>query len=225
MCRSRCDAVLLPSHEVVPLSTTFVEASEQVQALQGIRPGGGLSAYAAAQDAVVSALEFTWHKIMRPVLDRMPGDRVWWCPTGPASLLPLHAAGDYRGTGESALDRVVSSYAPTLSSLSSNEDEESGRGMLVVGAGDLPGVADEIAAVMTRFPFVRRWSAPTPRWNGCVTRSAGTAVCTSRVTAGRISECRLISRSCRPARPPPRQACRMSRFTWQRPCGSRASER
>ncbi|NGY65331.1 CHAT domain-containing protein [Lentzea sp. NEAU-D13] len=149
--RSRCDAILLPSFEVVPLDTTFVEVSEQVHALQAIRASGGLASYAAAQETVVGVLEFAWHKIVRPVLDRMDADRLWWCPTGPASLLPLHAAGDYRDTGESALDRVVSSYASSLSSLSGNETG-GGKGMLVVGASDLPGVAEEVEAVAARFP-------------------------------------------------------------------------
>ncbi len=41
--------------------------------------------------------------------------RVWWCPVGPLAFFPLHAA--QSGTGESALDRVVSSYTPTVTAL------------------------------------------------------------------------------------------------------------
>src|ERR1700749_2538392 len=46
--------------------------------------------------------------------------RLWWCPTGILSFLPLHAAGLYsRGAppGSKLSDFVVSSYIPTLSSL------------------------------------------------------------------------------------------------------------
>ena len=44
--------------------------------------------------------------------------RIWWCPTGVLSFLPLHAAGIYSGVGsESALDYVVSSYTPSVSLL------------------------------------------------------------------------------------------------------------
>ena len=48
--------------------------------------------------------------------------RVWWCPTGPLSTLPLHAAGIYApdtkmGAVENASDYMVSSYTPTLNSL------------------------------------------------------------------------------------------------------------
>jgi CHAT domain-containing protein len=45
---------------------------------------------------------------------------VWWCPTGPLTFLPIHAAGIYgvKAYPDSKLsDFVVSSYTPTLSSL------------------------------------------------------------------------------------------------------------
>ncbi|NUS63374.1 MAG: CHAT domain-containing protein, partial [Saccharothrix sp.] len=46
---------------------------------------------------------------------------LWWCPTGLLTLLPLHAAGypDPADTpaGRTVLDRVVSSYTPTLRAL------------------------------------------------------------------------------------------------------------
>src|SRR3984957_2583662 len=44
--------------------------------------------------------------------------RLWWCPTGPFSFLPIHAAGIYDTKGaESVFDYVVSSYTPSLKSL------------------------------------------------------------------------------------------------------------
>jgi CHAT domain-containing protein len=45
---------------------------------------------------------------------------LWWCPTGPFSFLPIHAAGIYDAKGaaaESVFDYVVSSYTPSLKSL------------------------------------------------------------------------------------------------------------
>jgi CHAT domain-containing protein len=45
--------------------------------------------------------------------------RLWWCVTGQLSFLPIHAAGDYRSQdGDCTADYVVSSYIPTLTSLS-----------------------------------------------------------------------------------------------------------
>jgi CHAT domain-containing protein len=40
---------------------------------------------------------------------------VWWVPTGAVSLFPLHAAG--APGGPAVIDRVVSSYAPTIRAL------------------------------------------------------------------------------------------------------------
>ncbi|KAF7358090.1 CHAT domain-containing protein [Mycena venus] len=45
--------------------------------------------------------------------------RLWWCPTGSFSFLPIHAAGIYdeHSMGESVTDYVISSYTPTLEAL------------------------------------------------------------------------------------------------------------
>lgn len=49
--------------------------------------------------------------------------RLWWCPTGPLTMLPLHSAGYHKDPDEhgmfrrTVLDRVVSSYTPTLRAL------------------------------------------------------------------------------------------------------------
>jgi CHAT domain-containing protein len=47
---------------------------------------------------------------------------VWWVGSGLLNLLPIHAAGYHgkpgiRGTNQSVIDRVISSYAPTLKAL------------------------------------------------------------------------------------------------------------
>lgn len=48
--------------------------------------------------------------------------RIWWCPLGLFSLLPLHAAGRYTpdAAAISTPDFLVSSYIPTISSLAAN---------------------------------------------------------------------------------------------------------
>src|ERR1700722_12879784 len=46
--------------------------------------------------------------------------RLWWCPTGPFTFLPIHAAGIYnmeQQKCECISDYVVSSYTPTLKAL------------------------------------------------------------------------------------------------------------
>ena len=73
-------------------------------------------------------LAWLWRDVADPVLrwladnDQLSGHdgqlpRVWWCPTGWLTHLPLHAAGLADSAGSSVLDRVVSSYTPSLSQL------------------------------------------------------------------------------------------------------------
>jgi hypothetical protein len=91
--------------------------------------------------AVLDVLDWLWDVIGEPVLtalgrtapppDGEPWPRVWWCPTGVLSMLPIHAAGHHprlrtdtvsisaaaAGEALSVLDRVVSSYTPTITAL------------------------------------------------------------------------------------------------------------
>ncbi|WP_328484932.1 CHAT domain-containing protein [Streptomyces zaomyceticus] len=99
--------------------------------------GRGTEAVEAAEALVIRAemrrartsarmLDWLWESVARPVLDTLPeldttdGElpRLWWCPTGLATYLPLHAAGSrHGGVRKSVPGRVVPSYAPTLTSL------------------------------------------------------------------------------------------------------------
>ncbi|MFL6117865.1 MAG: CHAT domain-containing protein [Catenulispora sp.] len=77
------------------------------------------------QDVMLEILAWSWDAIAEPVLaalgitgsaERKP--RVWWCPAGILSLLPLHAAGRHGGPGRATvMDRVVSSSLPTVRAL------------------------------------------------------------------------------------------------------------
>ncbi|MGW3668927.1 CHAT domain-containing protein [Streptomyces sp. NPDC005141] len=95
----------------------------------------------ADRHGVFDVLEWAWQAIAEPVLTVLghtqtpegrieDRPRVWWCLTGPASVLPLHAAGrhprtmpQYSAMGEAAaithsvVGRVVSSYTSTLTTL------------------------------------------------------------------------------------------------------------
>jgi hypothetical protein len=75
--------------------------------------------------------EWAWERIAAPILDGLdlrsnPQDgsawpRVWWCPTGPLTFLPLHAAGYHEDSllksPPTVVDRVISSYTPTIRAL------------------------------------------------------------------------------------------------------------
>jgi len=120
---------------------------------------------AGDRHAVFEVLAWTWQAITEPVLTALghthtpSGEiedwpRVWWCPTGPAMVLPLHASGRHPRTrheymvmgeaaavGDSVAGRVVSSYTPTLTALIRARARPSPRRVrqLAVGVQDAPG--------------------------------------------------------------------------------------
>lgn len=84
------------------------------------------------EDLLHELQEWMWSAIAEPVLGELkwhhtpdgPASkwpRLWWCPTGPLTVLPLHSAGfhdDPPGAGRrTVIDRAVSSYTPTLRAL------------------------------------------------------------------------------------------------------------
>ncbi|KAF6743689.1 CHAT domain-containing protein [Ephemerocybe angulata] len=88
--------------------------------------------------------------------------RVWWCPTGPLSFLSLHAAGIYRGSNrESVFDYVVSSYTPTVTTItdrvkSCHSSDGKGSGLFLTsqpnapGAFPIPGTTKEVRAIFNK---------------------------------------------------------------------------
>jgi len=87
---------------------------------------------------IFNVLEWLWDSIVDPVLCKLgytekfskgsTWPRVWWCPTGIASFLPLHAAGyhnESRERGRTVMDRVVSSYTSTLRTLKYSRERSS----------------------------------------------------------------------------------------------------
>jgi CHAT domain-containing protein len=101
-----------------------------------------------------------WDKITGPVLEHlgytaMPSEaskwpRVWWCPSGPLSLLPWHATGHHDTRSgpqpETVIDRVISSTIPAVRSLlhAHRRPPPQGDGrMLVVAASNIAGAAHE----------------------------------------------------------------------------------
>lgn len=110
-------------------------------------------------------LEWLWDAIAGPVLDRLghtaplgegaSGPRVWWCPSGLLSFLPLHAAGRHATRGDAVpstvMDRVISSYIPTIRMLQHTRRVPArDPGPTLIVAPDyagVPGAAREAAAV------------------------------------------------------------------------------
>ncbi|PWI18896.1 hypothetical protein DI272_35700 [Streptomyces sp. Act143] len=143
-------ALLLDSTglRVCPLpGLTHQEARQQSELLfQAVAAAGrsGL-ARAFAEQFTGDLLEWLWTTVAEPVLDTLgitgpppPGQeppRLWWCPSGPLTFLPLHAAG-------AVPDRVVSSYTPSLAALLRARERaapEADRKPLIVAVPELDG--------------------------------------------------------------------------------------
>ncbi|RCW46785.1 CHAT domain-containing protein [Halopolyspora algeriensis] len=146
--RYRSDALIVFAGRVLPVplpDATPESATEQAEAAVSAAQQTHADTQAAPdQQGLVEAMDWLWHTIARPVLDRMgytrtPGGnerwpRLWWSVTGALAFLPLHAATST--SNASVLDRVVSSYTPGLSVLLRTKQRTPGTSSraLVVGA-------------------------------------------------------------------------------------------
>lgn len=151
--------VLVPLPRATP---TAVQALANRLSLRAARP---------RDEDVVGILQDTWDLIVSPVAEQLRrgrrnlslGSRIWWCPSGLASRLPLHAAGPYNNVDQDLPDLFISSYTPTLSALvrareawNRNQTPEAAKlkpTVLMVGQPNtpdedpLPGVTKELAAI------------------------------------------------------------------------------
>lgn len=150
------------SEDVADMARRMRDAVDAINAQGPSRPSP--LRLVAAGAAIRETLAWTWHRIVRPVLelagsygpvpDGGAWPRIWWVPTGPFNTLPLHAAQcalpdcELDGCG-AALDTVISSYVPGFQTLAyarsragHREGADSGSALLVAAPEEeLPGVA------------------------------------------------------------------------------------
>ncbi|MEU0489270.1 CHAT domain-containing protein [Nocardiopsis sp. NPDC006139] len=135
--RFRCDALILREGggtQLVPLpDLTQEEAARRAEEFTAavtvlsrpLQQGGPTLKERLHHGAVlVEVLSWLWETVAEPVLAALgitsvPGTgtlppHLRWSPTGPLTLLPLHAAERPGTPGDSVMARVVSSYIPTL---------------------------------------------------------------------------------------------------------------
>ncbi|KAJ7120831.1 CHAT domain-containing protein [Mycena epipterygia] len=107
-----------------------------------------------------------WEKIVKPLFEFLNlkksehPPRLWWCPTGPFTFIPIHAAGIYAEDGaDCTADYVVSSYTPTLTALLDPPAETAASfKVTAVVEGNapnctpLPGIEEELSKIMDRVP-------------------------------------------------------------------------
>jgi tetratricopeptide (TPR) repeat protein len=147
-------------------------------------------AQAPASHLIHQTLEWLWDVAAAPVLsalgyDSLPASdhdwpRVWWCPIGITAYLPLHAAGhhaDLRSDDpalfarpRTVLDRVISSYTPTVQALARARAYRTGGEPLAplvvavpnaMGTRPIPGAAAEAEAIATLMPGAKILANPT----------------------------------------------------------------
>jgi hypothetical protein len=124
-----------------------------------------------------SITEWLWEAAVGPILDEIgfiqtppddtPWPRVWWVKSRLLNLFPIHAAGYHELSntpGRTALDRVISSYTPTIKALAYARERDKNRdpilkqNVLVVGMPDTPDYPDlpfakeEISALLNLLP-------------------------------------------------------------------------
>jgi tetratricopeptide (TPR) repeat protein len=152
--RYRCDAITITPNGhvvVIPLSKLTVDIIHQEQSTHRSRSSGHRPIVFARREVGHSLRQWLWSNIMHPVyisLSKLDTelDRVWLCPTGPFTFLPLHIAGPDDMEEPGFIDLVLPSYTPTISALLRAQDRyHDNRGgpftMLAVGLTEAPGLS------------------------------------------------------------------------------------
>ncbi|MER5597102.1 CHAT domain-containing protein [Streptomyces sp. NPDC002265] len=172
----RCDAILVTrlGVSVVPLNTNPSELRDAAHQYRGLSLREPSEAW--------RVLRWLWDSTVGPVLhamgladrssrrpareldgtgpdilaaeDALP--RIWWCPTGPFTGLPLHAAGH---PGRLAMDYAVHSYTPSLRALTTARhrqrrphDDSEQRMLVVLAADDVPSAHVEVDRIQQLVP-------------------------------------------------------------------------
>ncbi|MDI5969417.1 CHAT domain-containing protein [Streptomyces sp. SL13] len=166
--QQRSDALLITAGGVSSVRLTALTAQETARRVLDFQTALRAAAdpeadRKAAQGQLRHTLAWLWDVLAEPVLTALglpdgPPDesgawpRVWWVPGSLLANLPLHAAGHHDDPADApvrrtVLDRVVSSYAPTLTSLRHvrlrTGRPTDGLRSLIVSMPTTPGLPDE----------------------------------------------------------------------------------
>ncbi|MFJ9815556.1 CHAT domain-containing protein [Streptomyces sp. NPDC101151] len=133
----RCDALALCPDGLRTVKLPRLYASDLVaqaesfrMAVEVLTAGPRDPLFEEAREVFTGTLAWLWDVLAEPVLDTLgftgppepgaPWPRLWWSPSGVLNSFPLHAAGHHgpgAPAGSAVLDRVASSYTPTLRAL------------------------------------------------------------------------------------------------------------
>ena len=195
--RWRSDALIVTTTGVHPVALPWLDhdtaqqrAAALLAAQREAEAGSGGLARAHLRHTLTSTLRWLWDTVAEPVCaaldeilagrDILAGeaarDRLWWCPTGPLTMLPLHAAGRYGAPAGLASRRrptvparYVCSYTPSLGTLLRARAAPAAvappRVFAVgltrtAGQAPLPEVAEELRVISTHLAGVRLLTGP-----------------------------------------------------------------
>ncbi|MFL6120831.1 CHAT domain-containing protein [Actinophytocola sp.] len=145
----RCDALILTESGVAIQPLPKLELPAVHERLGELRAAIDAMGDPGGQQAMRDVLAWLWDTITRPILGELDPvvSRLWWVPCGPLAYFPLHAT---------VLDRVASSYTPTIRALAhararqiSRTESRTTPAVLAVGMSrtpegtDLPGARKE----------------------------------------------------------------------------------
>jgi Tetratricopeptide repeat len=123
----RSDALLLTTSGIINVHLPDLDIDTLISKVNAFHQA--LDAAGDQEQAVLhEVLAWLWDAAAQPVLNALgyhalpeaePWPRVWWATGGLLGLLPLHAAGHHNPArpGHTVIDRVISSYTPTIRAL------------------------------------------------------------------------------------------------------------
>ncbi|KAJ3530668.1 hypothetical protein NMY22_g8478 [Coprinellus aureogranulatus] len=185
---SRCDAISLsagsnePTH--IALQGFSLKKAKELRKTLGYELGGRdargpetrapkqrpLGTKGASVNPVHDTLGSLWVDLVKPIVEElgltvadstsgMTLPRLWWCPTGVLSFLPLHAAGMHSaGKSDCLLDYAIPSYTPSVNALRERRLAEPPTGVVIRGlfvtcqpegiaSSPIPGTTAEVNSI------------------------------------------------------------------------------
>jgi hypothetical protein len=137
----RSDAIIISKGSIRAINLPYLdedklsEASWEIQTRLAKETGQD-EVFHELHERLSGLLRDLWKHLVKPVLDDLgyrnrpsPPDtwpRVWWIPTGVLSLYPIHAVGLGLHKQANTMNRVISSYAPSLKALSFSRSRQKG---------------------------------------------------------------------------------------------------
>lgn len=135
----RHDAFIVTGSGIKALSLPNLEYDEVKKRMRQLTrelAHGTRSTYPSRNDQMNEHLLWLWEAAVEPVLQELGFSavdddsdlpRIWWIGVGPLAMAPFHAAGDHSaGSTRNTISRAISSYIPTIKSLSYARERELG---------------------------------------------------------------------------------------------------